>query len=91
MKKPEQIDVRTINREDFTAVYANNHILSFNPYEFTMEFNVVDSLVASDTINSGAKVIPAKTVAKVVLSHKSMKEFVDTVNRVFADFKKAQK
>jgi hypothetical protein len=89
-KQPKPVSVRTINREDFAGVYANNTIISFNPYEFTLEFNIVDSLVASDRINSGDKEVPAKTVAKVLMSHKSMEEFVSTINKVYSDFKKAQ-
>ncbi|GAB1351398.1 hypothetical protein MASR1M12_01280 [Erysipelotrichia bacterium] len=87
-EKPSQVNVRTINREDFPSVYSNNHIITFNPYEFTIEFNMVDGLVASDRINSSSGEIPAKTVAKVVLSHRAMEEFVSTVNKVFEDYKK---
>ncbi|KAF1081978.1 MAG: hypothetical protein GQF41_1618 [Candidatus Rifleibacterium amylolyticum] len=86
MTKAKQVDMRVVNREELLASYSNHHLVTFNPYEFTLEFNQVDGIVASERLRAGGEDIPITTVAKVVLSHKSMEEFVQTVNRVYADF-----
>lgn len=86
MTKPKQVEMNVTNRENVLASYSNHHLITFNPYEFTLEFNQVDGIVASERLRTGSEEIPLTTVAKVVLSHKSMEEFVQTVNRVYSDF-----
>lgn len=88
MTKNKPVNMTVVNRESVMAAYSNHHIVTFNPYEFTLEFNQVDGIVASERLRNGSDEIPLVTVAKVALSHKSMEEFVQTVNRVYTDYEK---
>lgn len=85
----KQIKIKYVNRSEVESKYANNFNVAFNPYEFTIEFALIDASAANSDIESGKDEIGAKIVSKILLSEPAMTEFLQLANSMHASYKKA--
>ena len=88
MDKHRIVKVVYPNRDEVVPMYANTTTVTFNPFEFSIEFAHIDGISASAKLQAGAKEIPARSLAKIVLSHQAMLEFFGKINQVVEQFQK---
>lgn len=90
MEEQKQYRVSYPNRKQVKTVYANNFNVVFNPYEFTLEFALIDGPAANFDIQAGKSEVEAEIVARVAMSPQAMAEFIAGANQLLSEYQKGQ-